>query len=200
MAVSELHTSGSDARLTPPVFRLVLLALFAALGVVLRRVELPTSLPDVKLTPGFTIPLLTGMALGPIEALACGLIVGISGALSEMPLIPILGNPALGLSTGILSLARRRLPYPLWAGLCVMSGSFFGGFLPTFAVLFFFQPVVALASGLTDALQAVVWTIVALLLDKMAIQPMLARLVGSAGAAGSGEVQAKPSTTSSDQR
>jgi len=199
MAASRPQSSDANAWRVPPVFRVVLLALFAALGILLRQVAFPTSIPNVTLTPGFTIPLLTGIALGPIEGLACGLIVGVSGGLTELPLIPLLGNMALGLSTGIPSLARGRLPYPLWASLCVVSGGFFGGFLPTFAVLFFFQPIVAVAAGLTDGLQGVVWTIVALLLDKTAIQPLLQHLVGYGAEADSGKAQVKPSSNPSNQ-
>lgn len=185
MAVSKHRTPDANARRLPPVFRIVALAMFAAVGILLRQVAIPTSLPYVTLTPGFTMPLLTGIALGPIEGLACGLFVGISGGLTEPALLPVLGNIALGLSTGVPSLARRRLPFSLWASLCVVSGSFFGGFLPTFSIevlVFVIQPVAALAAAVADGLQGIVWATVAVLLDRTAVQPLLQRLVGHGGA------------------
>jgi hypothetical protein len=202
MAVYNPRTSAAKVPQLPPVFRLAMLAVFAALGILLRQVALPTLLPFVTLTPGFTMPLLTGIALGPIEGLACGLVVGMSGGLTEPALLPILGNIALGLSTGIPSLARRRLPYPLWAGLCVVSGSVFGGFLPTFAVeglLFLVQPFAAAAAALTDGLQAIVWAIVAVLLDKKAVQPLLHRLVGYGEEREMTRAQVKPWGNSSNR-
>lgn len=181
MAASKPSTSDASARHLPPALRVVVLAMFAAVGILLRQVAIPTSLPFVTLTPGFTMPLLTGVALGPIEGLACGLIVGISGGLTEPALLPVLGNIALGLSTGIPSLVRRRLRYPLWASLCVMSGSFFGGFLPTFSVealVFLVHPIAATAAAVADGLQGMVWAIVAVVVDKAAVQPSLQRVVG----------------------
>jgi hypothetical protein len=155
--------------------------MFAAVGILLRQVAVPTSLPFVTLTPGFTMPLLTGVALGPIEGLVCGLIVGIGGGLTEPVLLPVLGNIALGLSTGVPSLVRGRLPYPLWASLCVVSGSLFGGFLPTFSIevlVFLVNPIAAAAAAVADGLQGMAWAIVAVLLDKTAVQPLLQRVVG----------------------
>ena len=180
MAVSKPGAPDANAQQLPPVLRVVVLAMFAAVGILLRQVALPTSLPYATLTPGFTIPLLTGLALGPIGGLACGLIVGISGGLTEPVLLPVLGNIALGVSTGIASLARRRLPYLLWASLCVVSGSFFGGFLPTFSIevlVFLVHPIAATAAAVADGLQGMAWAIVAVLLDKTAVQPLLQRVV-----------------------
>ena len=130
------------------------------------------------------MPLLTGLALGPVGGFACGLVVGIVGALSEPALVPLLGNIALGLSTGIPSLVRKRLPYPVWASLCVASGSFFGGFLPTYSVevlAYLVPPVAALADGLIDGLQAILWATLAVLLDKTVVQPTLQRLLSRQG-------------------
>jgi hypothetical protein len=181
MAISKPGAADAGARQLPPALRVVLLAMLAAVGILLRQVAIPTSLSFVTLTPGFTMPLLTGLALGPIEGLVCGFIVGISGGLTEPALLPVLGNIALGLSTGFPSLVRGRLPYPLWASLCVLSGSFFGGFLPTFSIevlVFLVHPIAAMAAAVADGLQGIVWAIVAVLLDKTAVQPLLQRVVG----------------------
>jgi len=163
----------------PLSFQVALLALFAALGVVLRQVAIPTASPFVTLTPGFTIPLLTGIVLGPIGGFVCGLAVGISGAIWEPAIIPVIGNIALGLSTGIPTLARRRLPCLLWASICFISAIVVGGFLPTFGgeIIYGIVPLAAALDASIDAAQAAIWVIIALLLDARIIQPLLKRLL-----------------------
>ena len=69
-----------------------LLAIFSAVGVILRQVAIPTFSMYVTLTPGFVMPLLAGIVLGPIGGILCGVFVGISGALWEPILIPLVGN------------------------------------------------------------------------------------------------------------
>lgn len=178
MGQAEDKEKDANSHLLPLSFRVALLAVFAALGVVLRIFSIPINV-YVTLTPGFTIPLLTGIVLGPIEGVVCGLAVGISGALFEPALIPIVGNIALGLSTGIPTLARRRLPRLLWAGLCIVSAAIIGGFLPTFGGMIFYGvvPVAAAASASIDAGQAAIWAVVALLLDASVVQPILQHLL-----------------------
>ncbi|MFX1564274.1 MAG: hypothetical protein ACFFDP_13305 [Promethearchaeota archaeon] len=163
----------------PLSFRVALLAVFAALGVALRQVAIPTGNPYVTLTPGFTIPLLTGIVLGPIEGFVCGLMVGISGAIWEPAIIPIVGNIALGLSTGVPTLARRKLPTLLWATICIASAALIGGFLPTFGgmIIYGVVPVAAAVGASIDAGQAIIWAVVALLLDASVVQPLLQRLL-----------------------
>lgn len=165
----------------PLTFRIALLAIFAALGVVLRQLAIPTWSPYVTLTPGFTMPLLTGMVLGPIEGVVCGLMVGISGAFAPIPepvLIPIIGNIALGLSTGLPALVRERIPHPFFIGICLVSAPLIGGFLPTFGVetlVFLEHPIGAAIAASLDAIQAIIWVGVALFLDIGVIQPILNR-------------------------
>jgi hypothetical protein len=163
----------------PLSFQIALLAIFAALGVALRQVAIPTASPYVTLTPGFTIPLLTGIVLGPIGGFICGLAVGISGAVWEPAIIPVIGNIALGLSTGIPTLARKRIPYIVWASVCFLSAIVIGGFLPTFSgeIIYGIVPIAAAFDASIDATQAAIWVIVALLLEARVIQPLLERLL-----------------------
>ncbi len=157
---------------------IVLLALFAATGVIFRQISIPIFPPFVSLTPGFLMPLLAGVILGPLGGALCGLFVGVSGALWEFPLIPLIGNIALGLSTGIPSFYRNRMPPVLWMSLCIVSAMIIGGFLPTLIVevlVVGFPPSVAAVTASIDAFQAIVWVVVAILLVVSIVDPILNR-------------------------
>lgn len=157
---------------------IALLALFTATGVIFRQISIPIFPPFVSLTPGFLLPLLAGMVLGPLGGALCGLFVGVSGALWEFPLIPLIGNIALGLSTGSPSFHRHKMPPVLWMSLCVISAMLIGGFLPTFiieVVIIRFHPVIAMLTASVDAFQAIIWTVVAILLVIGIVDPILNR-------------------------
>jgi hypothetical protein len=169
----------------PVTFQIALTALFAALGVVLRQISVPTPLPYVTLTPGFTMPLLAGIVLGPIGGMVCGAIVGLSAGLWEPLIIPLIGNIALGLSTGIPSLLRYQIPTALWRGFCIIGGILIGGFLPTFIgeLVLLVPPLIAAAAASIDAIQAGIWASVAIILDAFTIQPFLTRNLPSSSQA-----------------
>ncbi|MFX0078663.1 MAG: hypothetical protein ACFE8O_05430 [Candidatus Hermodarchaeota archaeon] len=157
---------------------IALLALFSASGVIFRQISIPIFPPFVSLTPGFLLPLLAGMILGPVGGTLCGMFVGVSGALWEFPLIPLIGNIALGLSTGIPSFYRNRMSPVLWMSLCVVSAMIIGGFLPTFIVevlVAMFPPSIATVTATIDALQALVWVVVAILIVMSIVDPILDR-------------------------
>ena len=157
---------------------IALVAFFTAIGVLFRQISIPIFPPFVSLTPGFLMPLLAGMILGPLGGVLCGLFVGVSGALWEFPLIPLIGNIALGLSTGIPSFFRNRMLPVLWMSLCVISAMIIGGFLPTFIVevlVIGFPPYVATLTASIDAFQAIVWVAVAILLVMSIVDPILNR-------------------------
>ncbi|MHA2313822.1 MAG: hypothetical protein ACXACF_00820 [Candidatus Hermodarchaeia archaeon] len=157
---------------------IALLALFTATGVIFRQISIPIFPSFVSLTPGFLLPLLAGMVLGPLGGALCGLFVGVSGALWEFPLIPLIGNIALGLSTGSPSFYRHKMPPVLWMSLCVISAMLIGGFLPTFiieVVIIRFHPVIAMLTASVDAFQAIIWTVVAILLVIGIVDPILNR-------------------------
>jgi hypothetical protein len=164
----------------PLSIRVALLAIFAATGVVFRYISIPTFSPYVTLTPGFIMPLLSGLVLGPIGGIICGTIVGISGAIfsTEPFLIPLIGNIALGLSTGIPVLFRARITRNLWIGLTILTASIVGGFLPTFSIEAIVHLVPLSFAALTasiDAIQATIWVSVALFIDEVVIHPLLNR-------------------------
>ena len=158
---------------------LALLVILTAVGIVLRQIAIPVAV-NITLTPGFTAPLLAGMLLGPVAGVLCGLIVGMSGALTEWWLLPVMGNIALGLSTGLPSLVRGRLPRPVWAALCVAMAVVVGGFLPTFTekvIVELLPAIVAALEACIDAAQAGVWAVVALILEAGVVRPLLAHII-----------------------
>ncbi|MFX0168767.1 MAG: hypothetical protein ACFE89_05325 [Candidatus Hodarchaeota archaeon] len=122
------------------------------------------------------MPILTGLLLGPLGGVLCGVFVGMSGALWEPFLIPILGNIALGLSTGIPSFYRHKIPKSLWIALCMLLAVVLGGFLPTFSIEVFIAgilPAFAVITASIDAVQAGIWASLALLLQLGVIEPIL---------------------------
>ena len=157
---------------------IALLAIFSAVGIILRQIAIPTYSIYVTLTPGFIIPLLAGIVLGPLGGILCGVLVGISGALWEPILIPLVGNIALGLSTGIPTYFQKNLQHKWWMVVCFVSAVIFGGFLPTFAVevfLFIVPPYFAALTASIDAIQAGIWVLVAILLTQGVIDTILVR-------------------------
>ena len=146
------------------VKQLALVAVLGALGALLRYFTAITVVPDVvELSPSFLIPQLAGMLMGSVGGGLCGVIVGVAGSIrgGEFPLIPLLGNIALGLSTGIVKDFvgddKRRLKKFLY----VISGAFIGGFIPTFAISILFAPAFAVVFyALIDAFQAGFWAFI----------------------------------------
>lgn len=155
---------------------LALLVIYSALGIVLRQVVIPTYTPYVNLTPGFLMPLFAGMLLGPLGGMFCGIFVGMSGALWEPFLIPLIGNIALGLSSGIPSYFRHKMPYTFWILFSVVFAISLGGFLPTFTIevlIAGLHPFFAALSASIDAVQAGLWAVISLLLLHGVVQPLL---------------------------
>lgn len=162
----------------PTTLWIAILAIFSAIGIVFRQIAIPTFSPYVTLTPGFLIPLLTGIVLGPIGGLLCGLFVGISGALWEPILIPLLGNVALGISTGIPTFYRHKLHQTPWILACIISAIIIGGFLPTFTIevlVFGVLPIIAALAASIDAVQAGIWIALAIILTQGIIEPILSK-------------------------
>lgn len=155
-----------------------LLAIFSAVGIVLRQIVIPTFSPYVTLTPGFIIPLLAGIILGPLGGILCGIFVGISGALWEPFLIPLIGNIALGISTGIPTYYRQKLNQLSWIVLCILTAVIIGGFLPTFSIevlIFGLPATIAVITASVDGIQAGIWIVVAIILAQGIIDPILLR-------------------------
>ncbi|MFW9934695.1 MAG: ECF transporter S component [Candidatus Thorarchaeota archaeon] len=155
-----------------------ILAIFSAVGIVLRQVAIPTFSPYVTLTPGFIIPLLAGIILGPLGGILCGIFVGISGALWEPFLIPLIGNIALGISTGIPTYYRHKLNQLSWNVACILAAVIIGGFLPTFSIevlIFGLPTTIAAITASVDGIQAGIWIVVAIILAQGVIDPILLR-------------------------
>ncbi|MFX1491751.1 MAG: hypothetical protein ACFFBU_05775 [Promethearchaeota archaeon] len=178
MGSQNLTLQSTNGKSLPVSFWTALLALFAAIGIVLRQVAIPIFPPYVTLTPGFIMPLLTGIVLGPLGGIICGILVGISGALWEPFLIPLFGNIALGLSTGIPTYFRYKIPHFLWMIISILSATLIGGFLPTFIIemlIYGVPPMIATLTASFDASQAGIWTTIALFIYVGIIHPLLAQ-------------------------
>ncbi|MGQ4832748.1 MAG: ECF transporter S component [Candidatus Asgardarchaeia archaeon] len=160
--------------------RIALLAVLAALGIVLRSISI-TVIPDiVQLTPGFFVSEFAGMVLGLEGGIIVGAITGIVGAMQggEFPLIPLIGNIALGVSTAIVYLFMRK-DSRVRDLMVVISAGIIGGFLPTFCITLMFIPIttegIALAafSAMLDFFQAALWAIVGLPIKRIVDKDIL---------------------------
>ncbi len=163
--------------------RIALLAVLAALGVVLRSISV-TVIPNVvELTPGFFASEFAGMVLGLEGGIIVGTITGLVGALhgGEFPLIPLIGNIALGVSTAIVYLFMKK-DSRIRDILVVVSAGIIGGFLPTFTITLMFIPItsegIALAafSAMLDFFQAALWAIVGLPIKRIVDRDLLGPL------------------------
>jgi hypothetical protein len=156
---------------------LTTLAMLAALGIVVRifvRIPIAT---DVELTPGFLFSLLGGIIGGVPGGVTVGAIVGLGGALAggEFPLIPMLGNICLGLGTGIAIHISRDRDSILYRIVVVLGGGLIGGFIPDLTIFYFLFESFELAvfNAILDMSQAFLWAIVALLVERGIIRPLI---------------------------
>ena len=156
---------------------LTTLAMIAALGIVVRMFVRIPIVPDVELTPGFLFSLLGGIIGGVPGGVTVGAIVGLGGAIAggEFPLIPMLGNICLGLGTGIaihISKDRDRMIYRIVA---VLGGGLIGGFIPDLTIFYFLFESFELAvfNAILDMSQAFLWAVVALILERGVIRPLI---------------------------
>ncbi len=159
--------------------KVALVAVLAAIGAALRYISAIPIVPGVvEFTPSMAIPALAGMLLGVSGGVTVGFAVGLSGALREFPLIPIIGNVMLGLGPGIVKelLSRRRKagfnpPRILEWFLYIFMISIVGGFLPTFAITLMFlysTPWGAALLGSFDAVNAALAGVAALIIAEAA--------------------------------
>jgi hypothetical protein len=156
---------------------ITILAMISALGVVSRMFLRFTIVPGLlELTPGFLFSELGGVVGGAFGGILVGAIVGISGALGggEFPILPLIGNIALGLGTGIAVHIERDRTRRSYAAIAILGGGLIGGFLPTLGIsLWLFYPLeAAIFSAILDGAQAVLWAIVALVVERIAIRPV----------------------------
>ena len=156
-----------------------LAATLAAIGAALRYASAIPVVPGVvEFTPSMAIPALAGMLLGISGGVTVGFVVGLSGALREFPLIPIIGNIMLGLGAGTVKgfLSRKKKTglnssriFEWFLYISVIS--IVGGFLPTFVITLMFlyaTPWGAALLGSFDAINAALASAVALIVAEAA--------------------------------
>ncbi|MDF1540633.1 MAG: hypothetical protein P1Q69_17175, partial [Candidatus Thorarchaeota archaeon] len=162
---------------------LTTLAVLAALGIVARIfIRIPVIPGFFELTPGFLFSELGGIVGGIPGGLFVGAVVGIGGALAggEFPLLPMVGNMCLGLGTGIaVYLARRNsVKFSLIA---ILGGGIIGGFIPTMTIFAAVTDSLELTFilAIADMIQAVIWAIAAIFVDRYIIQKILGNYIYS---------------------
>ena len=161
---------------------LATLAMIAALGIVVRVfVHIPLIFGVVDLTPGFLFSLLGGVIGGLPGGILVGAITGLGGAMAmtEPPLLPMIGNICLGVGAGYaLHLGKNRdnLRYYL---LIIIGAPIIGGFIPTFVIsLLYFDPLgIVLAAAIADTIQTLIWVFPALLIEKYIIRPLIGHYI-----------------------
>ena len=156
---------------------LTTIAIIAAIGIVVRyTIQIPVNPNAVVLTPGFIFSILGGVVGGLPGGVIVGAIVGASGALSgtEVPLLPMFGNICLGIGSGyaIYFANRDTLKYYI---LVFLGSGIIGGFIPTMTVFSsLVDPlVVNLIAATIDMTQAFLWAVVALIVERKIIQPII---------------------------
>ena len=156
---------------------LTTIAMIAAIGIVVRyTIQIPVIPNAVVLTPGFMFSILGGVVGGIPGGAIVGAIVGLSGALTgtEIPILPMFGNICLGIGSGyaIYFTKRDNLKYYI---LVILGSGIIGGFIPTMTVFSsFVDPlVVNLIAASIDMAQAFLWAIVALIVERTIIRPIV---------------------------
>ena len=162
---------------------LTTIALIAAIGIVVRfTIQIPIIPNAVVLTPGFMFSILAGIVGGLPGGAIVGAIIGASGSLSgtEIPLLPMFGNICLGVGSGhaIYFAKRDSMKYYV---LVILGSGLIGGFIPTLTIFSsFIDPLlVNLIAASIDMIQAFLWAVVALVLEKIIIRPTVGQYLYS---------------------
>lgn len=156
---------------------LTTIAMIAAIGIVVRyTIQIPVIPNVVVLTPGFMFSILGGIIGGIPGGAIIGAIVGVSGALSgtEIPLLPMFGNICLGLGSGyaIYFAKRDNVKYYF---LVILGSGIIGGFIPTMTLFYSFVDSITinLIAASIDMGQAFLWAVVALIVERTLIRPII---------------------------
>lgn len=161
---------------------LTTLALIAALGIIVRVfIHIPLIFGVVDLTPGFLFSLLGGVIGGIPGGLLVGSITGLGGAiaLTEPPLLPMIGNICLGIGAGYgLHLARNRDSFMYYL-MVIIGAPIIGGFIPTALIsLLYFDPLgIVIVAAIADTIQTLIWVFPALLIEKYIIRPLIGHYI-----------------------
>lgn len=157
---------------------LTTLAMLAAIGIVVRMfVRIPVIPGLLDLTPGFLFSELGGVIGGLPGGALVGAIVGLGGAMAggEPPLLPMIGNICLGIGTGYAIHVRADRDSLSYAVMVILGGGIIGGFIPSMTIFAAFTESIEITIlyAAIDMFQAFLWAIVALLLEKIVIRPII---------------------------
>ena len=162
---------------------LTTIAMIAALGIIVRyTIQIPVIPNVVVLTPGFMFSILGGIVGGIPGGVIVGAIVGVSGALSgtEIPILPMIGNICLGIGSGYAIYLAKRDNVKYYT-LVILGSGIIGGFIPTMTIFSsFVDPlVVNLIAASIDMAQAFLWAVIALIVERTIIRPVVGRYLYS---------------------
>ncbi|MFW9846597.1 MAG: hypothetical protein ACFFD6_07610 [Candidatus Thorarchaeota archaeon] len=157
---------------------LTTLTMLAAIGTVVRIfVKIPVIPGLLELTPGFLFSEIGGVIGGLPGGAFVGAIVGLGGAIAggEPPLLPMIGNVCLGIGTGYVIHVKSDRDSLTYMVLVVLGGGIIGGFVPSMTIYSAFTESIELTIliAIIDMLQAFLWAIVALLLERSLIRPLI---------------------------
>lgn len=160
---------------------LTTLAVLAAIGIVARMfIRIPVIPGFLELTPGFLFSELGGIVGGIPGGLFVGAVVGIGGALAggEFPLLPMIGNMCLGLGTGFAVHFSRRNSWR-FSIIAILGGGVIGGFIPSMTIFAAVTDSLELTFivAIADMIQAILWAIVAIFIDRYVIQRILGNYI-----------------------
>jgi hypothetical protein len=156
---------------------LTTIAMIAALGLVVRyAIQIPVIPNVVVLTPGFMFSILGGIVGGIPGGAIVGAVVGTAGALSgtEIPILPMFGNICLGIGSGYAIYFANRDDV-IYRIMVILGSGIIGGFIPTMTVFSsFVDPlVVNMIAATIDMAQAFIWAVVALIIERTIIRPIV---------------------------
>ena len=158
------------------------LAMIAAVGIVIRSTLWFMLIPDVaELTPAFTFSLLGGIVGGLPGGLFVGFVVGLGGVISGTtnPLVPFIGNMALGVGTGYAVHMTGERDSKKFIAMGILGGGVIGGFLADLVILsIFLLPIeLILLGAVVDMVQAFCWAMLAIILERTVIRPILGHYI-----------------------
>ena len=156
---------------------LTTIALIASLGMIVRyAIQIPV-IPDlVELTPGFLFSILGGILGGIPGGILAGTAVGIGGALAggSLSILTLFGNLFLGIGGGyaIYFAKRDTIKYNV---LVIIGAGIIGGLIPSMtlfaAIGVPFEANLFIAS--IDMAQGFLWAVVALVVERTLIRPIV---------------------------
>jgi len=156
---------------------LTTIAVIAALGMVVRfTLQIPVIPGLVELTPGFLFSILGGVIGGIPGGILTGITVGLGGALAggSLSILTLFGNLFLGIGGGyaIYFAKRDSRKYNI---LVILGAGIIGGLIPSMTLFAAIGvPFIAnLSVASIDMAQGFLWAVVALVVEKKLIRPIV---------------------------